>query len=458
MLNRPQTAAHRSTTPVVRGTGAGDYKVKGKRATAKQRATIDGCLAQAAADNAGRRTMVAVVMTITQESNAGEDQGKTGNDDLGIYQQGRNWIDEKGAKDPAKSTHAFLVTGPTSWKKVHGGLKKAPGNLSLAIHQVQGNRDPAAYAPWEKEAEKTVDTWLATGGEGTVYYLKKYTFTRGEKGGQRENSWDAAGRLTSEVGAYRWAAANVFYAASGDELRAGAPSLTIRGTEGFLLKRPAWSWAGGRAISEVTLQVLADRWDILPGGVVLLDRRLGAAMAGRWLVWNVSGASLDSPEATVVLRRPTRLRREPANEVGERTIGSGSGSDLQQACETISRERGSYVYGAGHGPALKTLKSSAHLDCSSAVSLALYRAGLFEGRTHAIVSGEFASSYGKAGKGDEFTVWANGEHVWIEGYDATGKPAWRFDTSHHGGKSGAAYTVVPRTDQGRFTARHHPGH
>jgi hypothetical protein len=458
MLIKTQAAAPRATASTTRGTGSGEYTVKGKRATATQRKWIDGCLAQAAEDKASRRVMIATIMTITQESNAGEQVNvMTGNDDVGGFQQGRNWVSVEDSKKPAPSTHAFLVTGPTSWKKVHGGVKKAPGNLSLAIHQVQNNKDPNAYAQWESEATKTVDAWLDNGGSSEAStYIKRYSFTRGEKGGSKENSWDAAQRLVEEVGAYRWAAGNVFYAASGDEIRAQAPSLTIRGDEPWLLRRPSWSWAAGRAMAEMTLPVLADRWDVLPGARVDVSKRLGF-MAGSWMVFNVSGDSLVSPEATVVLRRPTALRPEPASETGEHDAESGGASDLHRVCKEISDNRSSYVYGGGHGTPLEKLKSNSHMDCSSSVSLALHRADLFKDSV-AWTSGKFAADYGKGGKGDEFTVWANATHVWIEGYDDAGKFAWRFDTSQHSGKSGPMLTTVPRKDQARFTARHYPGH
>lgn len=453
-LQKTTAAAPRKTSSVERGGSA--YQVKGKRASAKQRSVIDGCLAQAQDDKASRRVMVAVVMAITQESVAGEEVGKTGNDDTGILQQGRNWVSESDSKDPGAATHAFLITGPTSWKKVHGSVKKAPGNLSQAIHEVQRNADPNAYARWQSEAEKTVDAWLESGGsEGGDTYIKRYSFTRGEKGQSRENSWDASARLVGEVGAYRWAAGNVFYCASGDELRAAKAAMTIRGDEAWLVKEPAWSWAAGRSITEITLMVLADRWDVMPGGCVVLDRRF-RAYSGRWMVWNTSGESLDSPLVTVVLRRPTRLREEPASETGQHADDAGGG-DLRDEAKKISDNRSTYEYGKGHGPKLSKLQSSDHMDCSSSCSLALFRADLFGDRKVAIVSGEFASSFGKAGKGDEFTVWANSTHVWIEGYE-DGKFAWRFDTSQHTGKSGPMLTTVPRHDQGRFTARHVSGH
>lgn len=461
-VKRPDAPAKRTPKgKTEQGTGSGEYKVKGKRATAKQRETIDGVLGQAKEDNASRRVMIAAVMCITQESGAGELANvMTGNDDVGIYQQGRNWISVEGSKDPEQSTHAFLITGPTSWKKVHGGVKKAPGNLSEAIHRVQGNRDPQAYASWENEATETVDSWLDSGGsEGGGSYTKQYTFTRGEKGGSREDSWQASARLVEEVGAYRWAAANVFYAVSGDELRQQRPSLTIDGDEGWLLKQPSWSWATNRVISEVTMQVLADRWEILPGGCVMLPRDYGA-MQGKWLVWNVSGPSLVSPEATVVLRRPTRLKAEPPSEKADRANeegGDGEAGSAYEAAKTISDQHRSYSQATTRD--IKTIKknTSLPLDCSNSTALMLHMAGLYSPKV-GHVSGWFAENWGSKGKGDEFTVWAHGGHVWTEFYDEDGSFKARFDTGGHPGQSGPRLVTSPRNDQGRFTPRSAKGH
>lgn len=456
-LRRPAAPAPRSHHHVQQSTGAGEYTVKHKRATALQRRMIDGTLSQAKDDRASRRVMIAAIMCITQESGAGEEMQKTGNDDVGLYQQGRNWISAEGAKDPEKATHAFLITGPTSWKKTQGGVKKAPGDLNAALMRVQGS--VGGYAQWEDEATKTVDTWLDNGGDsGGGSYAKRYTFTRGERGGQRENSWDAAARLVEEVGAYRWAADNVFFAVSGDELRRAGPALMIRGDEGWLRSQPQWSWSAGRVLSEITLDVLADFWDIEPGGVVTLHRRFGP-MSGKWMVWNASGDSLTSPEAVIVLRRPTRLKAEPAHEVADRSDGGGGDKTvdkLRTEAKKISDHRSEYVYGASHGKPLKSLKSNSHMDCSSSVSLALARAGFLDLDKPARDSSGFAN-WGSEGKGDEFTVWWNASHVWIEFHDS-GHEGDRFDTSQHSGKSGPMYTTKKRTDQGRFKARHAHGH
>lgn len=432
-----------------RGVGSAEIKVKGHRATAKQRATIDGVLTEAQQEGASRRLMIAAIMCITQESGAGVLEEPSGAH-KGPFQQDSAYGSVATRRDPRKAMAGFL----REWKRVHGGIKKVPGNLAAAIEAVQRSGRGSLYAQWEPEATRTVDTILADGINGEVTYIKRYLFSRGERHGQRENSWDASARLVEEVGAYRWAAGNVFYAVSGDELRAGASSLTINGDEPWLLQPPSWSWANNRAITEVTLHVLADRWDVMPGGTVIMHDRFGV-VAGRYMVWNVSGDRIDSPVVTIVLRRPTRLKDEPASEVGTRSVGGGGGA-LHSICSQISRNRHPYVYGGGHGPALSKLQPSSAFDCSSSCSYALYRAGMFNGNV-AIVSGAFASSWGKHGKGDDFTVWANGEHVWIEGYEG-GKPAWRFDTSHHGGKSGAMLSTVARTDQSRFTPKHWPGH
>lgn len=430
-----------------RGLGASSgITVKHKRATNRQRNVLDECLTQAKQDGAGRRVMIAVVMALTQESRCGEDSSN-------LFQQSSAWTSKP--SDPQVATHAFLVSGPTSWKKVHGGVKKAPGDLAQAIQKVQASGAGAGrYAPWKGEAENTVDTWLGQDGNFTTgTRRKRYEFTRGERHGQRENSWDAAARLVEEVGAYRWAAGNVLYVVSGDELRAGAPALTIVGNEPWLITPPSWSWASGRDVAEVTMQVLSEHWNVMPGAVVALGLGLGP-LAGRFMVWNVAGDRLDSPVVTIILRRPTRLRPEPAPETAD-VSGGGSASSLKAVCKNISQYRSPYSYGGGHGPKLSKMKSSDPMDCSSSCSLALHRAHMFKGNV-AIVSGEFARSYGQAGKGQEFTVWANGEHVWIEGYK-DGKFDWRFDTSHHGGKSGPAFETTARNDQSRFTPRHWPG-
>jgi hypothetical protein len=53
------------------------------------------------------------------------------------------------------------------------------------------------------------------------------------------------------------------------------------------------------------------------------------------------------------------------------------------------------------------------LDCSSANSLLLARAGLLA-PGHAWTSGRFAAEWGEPGEGRYVTLWAGAHHVWLE--------------------------------------------
>lgn len=465
-LTRPRArAATSGSTPPERGLGASAITVKGQRATADQRRVIDGVLGEAARLGASERVMVACVMAITQESTAralGHGDA-AGPDSRGPYQQRTSWGPVSERMDPAGSTRLFLTVdkgpGVRGWRPVHGGLSVAPGNLSLAINAVQGSAHPNAYAQWEAEAKRTVATWRGSdGGLGSDGgpAARRYEFTRGERGGARETTWAATGRLAEEVGWLRWAAGNVFHFVSEQELRRAAPSVRITGDEPWLLALPEWEWGVARPIAELTLRVAADRWGVMPGGVVMMAT--GGPEDGRWIVGGVSGTSLDSPEVEVRLRRPRALQPEPAAEQSGGSGGTGEGSPqarLLEACRAMSGNH-PYLLGGGHGPALDSIQSGQPLDCSSATSKALRDAGMFPGTT-AIVSGAFASSWGRPGGGRTFTVWANDGHVFVEFHDAPGG-ARRFDTSPWGdGGSGAQLRRTARGDTGRFTARHWEG-
>ncbi|WP_217913241.1 hypothetical protein [Miltoncostaea marina] len=439
--------------------------MKGARADAHQRSVIDGVLGEAERLGASRRVMVAAIMAITQESTARSlAHGDTaGPDSRGPFQQRSPWGPESQRRDPAGATRLFLTVdkgpGVQGWKVVHGGLKNAPGDLSRAINAVQRSRYPDAYAQWQAEAERTVDTWLGddSRGEGGAA-SRRYEFTRGERGGQRESSWAATGRLAEEVGWLRWAAGNVFHFVSEQELRQAAPAVRITGDEPWLLAMPAWEWGTARPVTELTLRVLSERWGVMPGGVVLMAT--GGPEDGRWIVSGVAGPRLDSPEVEVTLRRPTMRRPEPTAEEsadGDVVGGAAGGaqSAILDAARAVHAQGRAYLLGGGHGVPLTSIDDDAPLDCSSSTSLVLKAAGMFPG-DRAIVSGAFASSWGAAGKGPSFTVWANATHVWIELHGSPGGWA-RFDTSPHGdGGSGPRLRRTARSTAG-FTPRHWPG-
>lgn len=445
------------------GTGEGvAITVKGQRATAAQRATINACLAEGDRLGCSKRVLVAIVMAITQESGAGDPRytrsgDAAGPDSRGPFHQRAPWGSLSDRMDPTSATRLFLTAnqgaGVQGWKVVHGSLSVAPGGLSAAINAVQHSQFPNAYAQWQSEAEKTVEAFASdagTGGGGD----RRYEFTRGERGGERESSWDASGRLAEEVAFNRWAAGNVLYFVSDEELRRAAPSVTIRGDEPWMLTpTPQWDWGTGRAIAEMTIQVLTDEWGVMPGGVVVFAS--GAPWDGRWIVSGVSGSRLDSPVVDITLRRPTLIIAEPAAEASSGDSASSSEGDggLFDACKAMDAENRGYLYGGGHGVPLSSIGADDPLDCSSSCSKVLKDAGMFPGSAP-ITSGVFATDWGAAGKGREFTVWANGTHVWIEFHSAPSGYR-RFDTSPHGsGGRGPHLRTTARGDQGAFTARH----
>lgn len=426
------------------GTGAGAYTVKGVAATAAQRSVIDGILTEAAKKGASDRVMVASIMAATQESTLTTSAANSGH--IGPFQQADFWGSVSTRMSPSGSAGLFL----DQWAFVHGSTKSAPGNLADDIEAVQKSGQGSLYGAWTAEATKTVATWQGTGNITEQTVIEPFYFERGQKNGQQESSWDATGDWATDVNWHRWAERNTFFFASEDELRNQAPTLTVKGNEPWLIAPPAYSWNPNRAVQEVTLVVLADRWS---GGIgSRVDVAGSGPTSGIMLVTALAGY-LVSPELTITLGRPSTKLPEPANQTQEVSTNIDAGG-LFNACQAISDENHPYLLGGGHGVPLKSIKPGDPLDCSSSVSLALYRAGLFSD-TQAWVSGQFASSFGVAGHGNVFTIMASPTHVFIlfEG-DVTYK---RFDTVGPGASGPHLRTSAP-PEPDRFTARHLSGH
>jgi hypothetical protein len=455
-----------------KGTGAAaGYQVKHRRADAEQRAVIDGALTEALRLGATRRVMVAVVMCMTQESAcrrlAHGDNARS--DTIGAFQQGPEWIARSKVQNPALATRAFLLgheadVGGTDhtkrgWKQRFGSVKNAPGDLNAAITQVQGS--VGGYAQWGDEASATVNRWRAADSSQPATVVEPYEFARGSKDGERETSWDALGRWAEEVGWRRWAQNNTLFYVSDDELRAAAPVLQLDGDEDWLLAPPAFDWAPDRPVQDVTLRVLAQRWGVQVGAATAVNGTGPAA--GRLLVTQVDGYMVN-PETTVTLRRPATKKPEPAPSTHEATTSTGDGKagSLLQACAQISKHNYPYVWGGGHAHAGTPDRGTGAApgvgyDCSGAVGAALAQAGMGVTRGKPVPgSGWFAASWGKPGRGQQFTVWANATHIWIEFHHAANVKA--FDTRRVGDNSAGPHTrKATLGDQARFSARHWPG-
>lgn len=332
MAVRRQRASR--TGEVVRGgLGGAAVTVKGKAATPGQRAVIEACLQVGVELGCSRRVLIAIVMCITQESSATaiNHGDAAGPDSRGPFQQRDPWGPLAQRMDPAGATRLFLTSnrghGLNGWRAVHGSLKNAPSPLSHAINRVQISAYPDAYGRWESEATRTVDAFLAgadlDGGQGAaVGAAARSDFSRGQRGGEVESSWDAAGRLAEEVGWRRWAAGNVLGFVSDDELLRQAPGLVMTGAEPWITSRPHGEWGANRPAAEIEFSCLVEDWFLPPNALV--EWAGPGGFDGRWLVSSVTGRGITAPDCDVVLRRPVLKQPEAAKERSEKRAQEGT--------------------------------------------------------------------------------------------------------------------------------------
>jgi hypothetical protein len=460
---------------------AAKLTVKGRPASAAQRKRMDGILAEAASLGASEDVMAACLACATQESVMGENAGTTGNDDMGLMQQGRNWIPASDVMNPRLVTNAFLLSGTPDakgkgqapgWKKKHGSLKSLPGGFDRAIKAVQVS--VGGYGPWEQEARAAVKAWGGPSGGGDAAgasdggdYTKSYQYAREPD----EDSWTAIQRLAEEVGWRFFVVGQAVYFMSEEQLFKRRPRYELKPDSPAVLEL-GYDVDWGKPVSECTVTVSLDHWGAPPGAVMLLSGF--GPPDGRWLV---TGVRRDwfAPTAEVTLKQPGKQKLEPASErasraantsdgVGANETSTGSQAEqLYAACKDISDKAYPYVWGGGHGQAGTPSGGTGRdpgtgYDCSGSVCAALAKTGLGYRLGGPVDTSGTMAGKGIAGKGEGATIWANGGHVWVE-FHLPGKQGWRFDTSPHGDNSGRGPRVrsTPRSDQGRFSARHFSG-
>jgi hypothetical protein len=95
------------------------------------------------------------------------------------------------------------------------------------------------------------------------------------------------------------------------------------------------------------------------------------------------------------------------------------------------------------------------LDCSSAASLILLEAGLFEPGP-AWPSRRLADGWGRHGEGRYVTVWANEEHIWIE-FKLDSDHGERFDPTPLRSRSNNNWIASNIGPTDSFQPRHWPG-
>jgi murein DD-endopeptidase MepM/ murein hydrolase activator NlpD len=296
-------------------------KVKKVRATQQQLDVAEDILTECSEQKCSEHLMVAAIMTAIQESVLGKNQKQTGNDDVGVFQQGRNWISLKNVKDARKATRAFLLgdeadvggTGKVKgWKQVHGNLNTVPGGYESAIKKVQIS--VGGYSQWQDEAEAIVEA-MGTGGDGTSFTINKDYQFEVQKG---EDFWTAIQRLADEVNWRAFVHDGVFYFMDDFQLIQGRPQYTLAKSSDDIVSLTFQLDDTQKFPNETSVTALTENWTAYPGDVV--DLIEAGPATGRWLVKEIGGDYF-SPEISVTLYQPVKPKKEPANETETVTAG-----------------------------------------------------------------------------------------------------------------------------------------
>lgn len=390
--------------------------------------------------------------------------------------------------DVAQVATAFLTRGFTGRG---GAIALSQANPTWTAGQiaqaVQGSAFPGRYDQAQQGAQAVIDAYQQAGGfaatgasalPGVLAATSQYNFTRG-RAGQTEDSYTCALRLAAEV---QWrffvSGRNAVYFVTDDDLLASAPRYTVSPDAAGIAKPTFDIEKGGRTVvihrhrvpkpSEASIAVRVSRLQSSVGYVVTLA---GYGPADdHWLIKQIDRDLFDKA-GTLYLQAPQKPLPEPAASVstniepvpaGTPSLTNANPIDrVYAAAQAISARNLPYVWGGGHTGSWQTAAQATGLDCSGAVSLALYAAGLMAGYPGPIVSGDFAG-WGQPGRGRMMTVWCNVSHVFIQFY---GFPAKRFDTVPGGsGGDGPHLRYTAPTDPADvwestgFQPRHWPGY
>jgi RNA polymerase sigma factor (sigma-70 family) len=128
---------------------------------------------------------------------------------------------------------------------------------------------------------------------------------------------------------------------------------------------------------------------------------------------------------------------------------------IYRAAQQLAREDRAYRFASGHGKPLGAIGPREPLDCSSATSLLLMRAGVLVPGP-AWTSGRFAAEWGKPGEGRYVTVWANQHHVRLE-FRLDADHGERFDPTPSRLAPHSGWLTKSSPPAGDATPRHWPG-
>jgi hypothetical protein len=429
--------------------------------TGERRRNAEAALSEADEITNDLKPRLALVMAISVESGwVNHDQASSDQDSQGVLQV-RESTNPNG-RDTRWAVREFLTKGFYNDPQLGGGgaiaiAKRHPDASAGRVAQAtQGSAYPERYDRTKEASMEILDAW--GGGSGTREgeassdggsFTKSFQYTRGKT----ESSYTAIKRLAEEVNWRFFTVGNAVYFMSEEQLYNRRPRYEFTPDDPALLTGVRYDIDWGKPVSEASFTVSLDRWGAPPGAVVLLNGF--GPPDGRWLISEVKRNWFE-PVAEVNLIQPGAEKMEPAHEnSGGSTSSSesdnssgGEDGSVEKLKEVCKKFNGSYLYGGSHGPKLSSLPYNAQYDCSSSTSKALKEAGMFPGDV-ATDSNGFAN-WGQDGPGDDFTVYYNPGHVFIQGN------GWRFDTGGPGGGNGPRYREQERPTGG-FNKSHWRG-
>jgi len=432
------------------------------QATADQIANAERVLDVAASLGASETATLALLEACMIESNLTNLSGGDA-DSRGILQVRDSTAGPMGIdnRDIEQCANAFLQRG--FWGK--GGAitiaAKNPGQSSgWVAQQTQGSAYPTRYDAAEPEARAFLSAYQglpstgATGGSGDqsvdvllalrglrtprkqphkTVQADPYQFQRGGSDGSIEDTWTCLQRLAGEVQWRCYVVDGAVYWVSDTTLINQKPVAVLSeqtlGVDGI-----DFDIDNGKDNSQATVTVRAWRQAFPPGSALMLED-CGPAN-DRWLVRDVTRGLFDA-QASLSLKRATKPLPEPAGTTAAVTpllAGgvehglTGKAATVYQAAVAMTAKHYNYVWGGGHAKAgtpdhgvsghadsAGTVPvSEVGYDCSGSVCAVLAAAGLGFTLGGAVsTSGTIASSWGQAGEGAQFTVWASSVHVFI---------------------------------------------
>lgn len=459
---RQAAGTGRSRHTGVKGSG---LTIKGQPATLEQRRNIATFLAVGQQGRAPERPLLAGLIAGIAEGGWQTDlrNFQTG-DAAGPFQILRSTAAALGISqtDVAAGSRAFLfgingrsfTGGPGAVALARQNPSWGPGDIANAVEG--GGAGAGFYAAHLDEAKR----WLQAGTDGQIAsgtaWVRDYTFERRKK----ESTWAACWRLLVEERRWRlFTREGVVIIASDLALARARPSITLAEHTEAVPEGIDFEWHRALRVGEATGQLYAGRYQADPGEVVevtdlpQLDR-----------VWLLASATVplfeSRPLIDFTLAKPRPPKAEPnpqVDSIGPIATGTAGGvGRLKAACREIDRQDLPYVWGGGHAHAGTPDRGDGSdpgvgYDCSGAVGAALAMAGMGYRIGEPIPgSGTMASSWGEPGQGQDFTLWANNDHVFLHFADGT-----RFDTGG-GPPSGPHLRDSHRATAG-FTPRRWPG-